>query len=125
MAEVKADLVSSLEDSNFKVFDHVPSKLHPPCIVVAAAEGTYLQPGQTFGEWEINLAVYLTVASGTNERELERMDEMLTAVLPHFEGDQGNPWTTEVGTPIYYSISGSDYLACRIAASNQFKLTGA
>ena len=122
--QVRADLVNSLSDSGFKVYDFVPEKFVPPCVTVTAAEGLYLQPGDTFGEWEINLAVYLVVKSGTNQRELREMDAMLCAVLPHFEGEAGNPWTTLVDAPTYFTINDKECLGCRIAASNQFKMTG-
>jgi hypothetical protein len=121
---MRADLEASLSDAGYRVFGYVPERLAPPSIIVTGAD-PYLTQGETFGAYEINLAVYLTVECGTSQREIAALDEMLNAVLPHFEGSGDSPWTTEVAQPIYFEIEKSVYLGCRIAASNQFYMTGA
>lgn len=127
LISVRADLATSLRDAQFdgrplRVYDHVPESLSPPCVAVQAAD-PYLTPGETFGDdWAVSLAVYLLVKGGTNERQLSDLDQMLEAVLPHFEGAEGEPWAVEVGAPVPFSVNNNDFLGCRIAASNHFTL---
>lgn len=119
---VRRALAGSLRDAGFRVYDHVPESLSPPCVVLQAAD-PYVTQGETFGDdWEINLAVFAMVKSGSNERQFNDLDDMLSKLLPHFEGDTGEPWSVEVSAPISWTVNNNDFLGCRIAASNHFQL---
>lgn len=64
-----------------EVLDHVPEELVPPVVVVQPGEDYLTQDGGTFGEWRLNLDLYVLVELAGNEQAAEDLDVELRKVL--------------------------------------------
>ncbi len=66
-------LKNLLETAGFRVFQHVPPNISPPCAVIFPL-GDWIQPGETYGEYRIGFTVRIFAQALTNQNATTTMD---------------------------------------------------
>lgn len=65
----------------WEVLDYVPEDLLPPAVVIELGEDFLTQDGGTFGEYRLNLDLYVLVELAGNEQATEDLAGYLAVVL--------------------------------------------
>lgn len=114
LTEARQDIVDALTGAGIDARTFKPDNIVPPMVVVQAGS-PYVQrdaTGKTFQDWLVTLEAVLVVPSGSNEREIEDMDNLIVDTLTAL-GDMDLD-TVTVGD--YYALAEStaEYLALTI-----------
>lgn len=94
--DLKAALGSAL--GTVKVFDHMPEKVSPPFVMVGPSFPYVDFAGMPFGGRRIHLAVIVVAGRGSNDAEVDALDELTEKVLAGV-ADTDDFIATEVGQP--------------------------
>ena len=88
ISEARAALSGLLEDAGFRVFEHVPPNITPPCAVIFPL-GEWIQPGETYGEYRIGFNVRIFAQALTNQNVTATMDGYVEDVIAAVEDAAG------------------------------------
>ncbi|MBB1482496.1 hypothetical protein H5392_01315 [Tessaracoccus sp. MC1865] len=80
MRSLRASIKTALGDAGLPVEDHLPERISPPLVMLAAGS-PYVEAGDTYGSFNIRFTVVLVAAQGPNEVATSALDEHVTAAL--------------------------------------------
>lgn len=110
LSDLKDELTALLIDAGLDAKDHIPSRLNPP-VVVLAAGNPYVQEvfdKKTFNhDYKVNMTLTLVAGSATNDVVTTALDEAIETTLVALQG----AWEAEVGRPYQLETNGALYLA--------------
>lgn len=83
LQEHRQAVVAAVDGLGAQTFDHLPSRLSPPSVIVLPAE-PYVTPGDvatTCQPYDVRHAVSLIVPPGSSDRISQQLDDLLDEVL--------------------------------------------
>lgn len=113
IAEARAALLAVLETAGIPAYGQVPDKSQPPMAVIVPS-GSWIENGETFGEFTISFDVQIVVDVGTNQAMSIALDTAVEDVLSAIAEAPGM-YAAEVEQPSAVDIgTGSIYLGSTI-----------
>lgn len=116
---LRQDVIDSMGTVAAQVYDHVPARLTPPAVIVLPGS-PYIEPGDVFGSFKVNHSVSVVMASGTNEKVTEDVDNLIEAVLKALV--EAGVSVDSVSTFYAYESNGAQYLAADITVNDNVSL---
>lgn len=104
-------ITTALASSGVKVEDHLPERISPPLVMLAAGS-PYLEAGNTYGTFNIRFTVILVGAQGPNEVTTQALDDNVAAVLVAL--DAHDLAIERVDQPTMLAHSGTHFLSTTI-----------
>lgn len=112
-------LADLLNDAGLRTFAEVPEKATPPFRYVIAAE-PWASPGQTFGEWSLNLRVICKAARGTNVVMAQEAADLARDVAVAIEDAGAGLFVAEaIEGPAEMNQNGQTVLGVSVAVSTR------
>lgn len=113
------ELATLLTNAGLKTSPEVPEKATAPYRYVIAAE-PWAQPGQTFGEWSVNLRVICKAAPGTNVVMANQAAELARDVVVAIEDNGAGRFTADaVEGPAEMALNGQPVLGVSVTVSTR------
>jgi len=109
LAGCREELRLLLGAAGVTVYDHIPERVVPP-VALLEPGSPYMQQGDTFCDFTVNMNVVLLVGQGRNEVGTVDLDELICEVL-----DAVDTWDlVSVEQPAAFDMNNTTYLGVRI-----------
>lgn len=108
IAEARTALADILTDAGFRVFEHVPPNITPPCAVIFPA-GDWVAQGESFGEYRIGFNVRIFAQALTNEHVTETVDGYADTLVTAIQDAPGY-YLASIGAPEQYGENSSAFM---------------
>ncbi len=107
LKNLRARVTAALDGLGLTVYDHVPARPNTPAAVITPGV-PYIEPGDTFGSWKVNLVVSLLGRTATNQVVTDELDETITNTIRALD-----PLVDleRVGPYYRYAANNAEYLA--------------
>ena len=114
------ELALQLTQAGVTVIPYIPERIIPPVALIEAG-APYMEIGETFCEFKVQLSVMLFAANATNEEATNQLDQVICDVL-----DEVDTFMVDVvEQPGNYEIPAGQYLGTRIQFHTYKDLTTA
>lgn len=109
IAEARQALTDLITNAGVACSGFVPERVTPPLAVVSPS-GSWIESGESFGEFRVSFDVTLVAQMGSNAKVTEAVDSLLETVLVAVQAAPGF-YSPSVSSPQVLAVNNAEFLS--------------